>query len=126
MAEVQCPSTNTSVVLSGTSQFKVLCAVHWPGGEAAANNNGTVQDLGSQKLVAYSLKQCLDYCVQYNNQLNRTVNPNESGSGCLAVTYNANLTAAMKTWSQNCWLKDREGVYNQARDTTESAVLLRP
>lgn len=123
MAQVLCPSINNTDVSVGNSTFQVRCAVHWPNGSPAENNNGTVSEVGASGLAAYTLEECLQLCVDYNkNQTN--VDPNQNGSGCLAVTFNANLTSSFSQYSQNCFLKDRPGVYDAAMDTTESAVLI--
>ncbi|KAK5958753.1 hypothetical protein OHC33_000596 [Knufia fluminis] len=142
MAEIKCPGinntqitfdsngklVNTSTTTTASSNFQVRCAVHYPEGRDAENGDGTVKNVGSEYLIAYTLEQCLGYCVEYNNQTSRaaSVDPDENGSGCLAVSYNANLTDALQVenYGRNCWLKDRVGTSKQAKGYTESAVLL--
>ena len=125
MAEVKCPGINNTRIAIGSSTFEVRCSVHWPTNSPAADGNGTVQQVGSRTLHAYTLEQCLQHCVDYNAQ-NPGTDANQDGSGCLTVTYNANLDQAyvQKDWTQNCWLKDRVGVYDSANSWTESALLL--
>lgn len=123
MAEVLCPAINNTDVTIGNSKFEIRCGVHWPNNSPAENNNGTVQPVGSNGLAAYTLNECLQMCIDYNtNQTNP--NPNQNGSGCLAVTFNANLTDSFSKYSQNCFLKDRPGIYDEAMYSTESAVLI--
>lgn len=126
MAELDCPTSNNTVVRSGESIFQTLCALHWPNNSPAINGDGFVSQIGSNGIWAYSLEECLNSCVAYNSQPNITVDPKRNGSGCLAITYLANLTNAITNQLLgNCLLKDRQGVYNPGRQTTESAILLR-
>jgi hypothetical protein len=45
-------------------------------------------------LVAYTLKQCLQFCVLAS-----------TGHQCVAVSYSGNMKQEFKAWGANCWLK---------------------
>lgn len=127
LAQIGCPSTNNTQIVYGDSVFQVQCAIHWPNGSPALNNNGTVRQVGSDTLATMPLEDCIAECVKYNDALaiiGTPVDVDANGSGCLGVTFKGNLTYAFLNDEGNCFLKDRIGVYDSAKNTTESAVLI--
>lgn len=116
----------TSITYYGRTSFQIHCYKNWPANSDAANGNGTVHNYDGiwGSLIAYTLNQCLQYCADYNNQ-SANVDPNSSGSNCVGVTYNANLSDAIpRLGNSNCFLKDRMGTWNSAKSWTAGAVLL--
>lgn len=98
--------------------------MHWITNAAALDGNGTVKAVGPSNLIAYTFEECLNYCTQYNGGLGNVVDPKVPGSGCLAVTFNGDIEHAIQQFNQTCFLKDRQGVYDSAQNTTESAILI--
>lgn len=76
--------------------FKLLCGVELQadgGSERVSNLNAT---------TVYRFEDCMDACTLWNTNVQ-----GEDTASCRAVTYNANLTAALGNGGEgNCYLKD--------------------
>lgn len=78
-------------------------------------SDGTVDDL--DYTTVYSFEDCMKACIQYNNQ-------NSGQTQCQAITYQANLTAAVAGQGGNCFLKNTQGVDVTGEGTLEASAAL--
>ncbi|KAK2798539.1 hypothetical protein FQN50_008807 [Emmonsiellopsis sp. PD_5] len=109
-----CPSANqTDIHADGGNVFKVHCSTDWVAGKPAADGITKVRDVAVR--TAYTLEECVDECVKFNN-----VFP----GACVALTYESDLSRVYSMEKGNCFLKDRVGAYRGGWDTTIAARLL--
>lgn len=100
MGSYDCPAVdNTQYIpsISTSSTFTIVCDADQPKG-VTGTDGGTVDDL-NDGVLATSIESCIDACA--GNAL--------GGGGCTAVTYGANITAALARGgiTGNCFFKDQ-------------------
>ena len=111
LADNSCTSsTPRTYTASDGSHFTQFCFTDWPNGEVAADGTGKVKDLLA--LTLYTFEDCMDACLEYNEDLD------DQDTSCSAVSYNSNLTSIVAVGKQggNCFLKNKRG-----KDHTGSA-----
>ncbi|KAL4877844.1 hypothetical protein BJY04DRAFT_121273 [Aspergillus karnatakaensis] len=119
VAENPCPGSNSTLVIASSgSSFIIQCNRDWPRGIEAADGSGKVFDL--DVLTEYTLHDCIDRCVEYNDGLE-----DSTDRQCKGVTYEANLTSSFGGGQGgNCFLKNKAGKAFDGSNTTMTAGIV--
>lgn len=113
VARIIC-TAGSSYTSSFGSKFQEYCNTDWPKNNRA--NQGTVTNL--KIVIRYTFEGRMNACDLYNQPSSK----NEDA--CQAITYNANLTAAVAASGGNCYLKSAQGVDVPADDVIASAAIV--
>ncbi|KPM36267.1 hypothetical protein AK830_g10284 [Neonectria ditissima] len=97
---LDCPEGDESREIKSSDGFKfdMYCGIDAAMG-STADGGGQIADIGL--LIAYTIEDCLQACVQLIN-LNSRV---EDVQACDSVAFSSSPREYLKSWGGNCWLK---------------------